>query len=151
MLEFADQLIAEQNAVVNWVSFQEDYDAPAINQVQEAGHSVWTWDPETMSFEDAYQIVADASCVVTARMHGTYVAGMLNVPCVSIGVHPKLEYAARYFSSSSTVPSIPTVSQLRDEVSAVSQSTSEKKFDSRIVNDSLSKMLKQIELWIASA
>ena len=88
MLEFADQLIAEQNAVVNWVSFQEDYDAPAINQVQEAGHSVWTWDPETMSFEDAYQIVADASCVVTARMHGTYVAGMLNVPCGSIGVHP---------------------------------------------------------------
>ena len=58
-------------------------------------------------------------------MHGTYIAGMLGIPTVSIGLHPKLKFASNYFDNSITVSDAPSLAEITKAVSAVSADASE--------------------------
>ena len=119
LIELSKSLI-DDGCKVTWMSFQEEYDSPVIEKIREAKMDVWIWDPETMSCDDVYKKINESSVVVTARMHGTYIAGMLGIPTVSIGLHPKLELASKYFSRSTTLDASPNFQDLKAAVGNVS-------------------------------
>lgn len=98
---------------VEWISFQPEYDAPVTATLQEAGASIWEWEPAHTSFGEVYAKISSACCVVTARMHGIYLAGMAGTPVVGIGLHPKLQYAAALFPGYAAIVSAsPSVDEL---------------------------------------
>lgn len=105
---------------VEWVSFQEEYDRPVIERLEEEGHPVWSWDPRSMSLQAMYRKLAEAACIVTARMHGVHVGGMMGVPTVAIALHPKLCSAASIFEGATVVPGAPSAAELLRAVDAVS-------------------------------
>jgi polysaccharide pyruvyl transferase WcaK-like protein len=94
-LRRAADAISHAGQDVRWASFQPAYDRPVIDELQRAGVEVWAWDPARMSLDDAFRTLAAAECVITARMHATFVCLMLGVPVVSIAVHPKLDFASQ--------------------------------------------------------
>lgn len=98
----AAEILVNQGVEVQWLSFQPDYDNAVLDMLS-SNCQTWTWDPDTMTFEDAYQKIASLKTLVTARMHGTYVAGMLGVPTVGIELHPKIRLAAEEFSNTSVL------------------------------------------------
>jgi|GEM_PF-1396276 len=153
MLEVAENL--ERNGgMVQWLSFQKEYDLPIIDQLQTKGHSVWTWDPDTMKIPDVYAAIADSACVVTARMHGTYAAGMLGIPTVSICLHPKLKFAAEYFSNSIFVAAEPSPDELSEAIknlmSKAEEPTQDLQHLARNAKDDLKRMLTELDAWIAN-
>lgn len=118
LIELSKSLI-EKGSTVTWMSFQEDYDSPVIDKIRKANMPVWIWDPEKMSDEDVYRKINESNVVVTARMHGTYIAGMLGIPTVSIGLHPKLELASKYFSRSTTLDANHSFQDLEEAISKI--------------------------------
>lgn len=115
MIELSKSLTKNGDRVT-WMSFQEEYDSPVIDEIRKANMAVWIWNPETMTFEDVYRKINESNVVVTARMHGTYIAGMLGIPTVSIGLHPKLELASNYFSRSVTLSANLNLQDLEDAI-----------------------------------
>lgn len=103
----------QEGKKVTWAFYQNGYDDPVIERVKALGHDMWIWDPDTMSIEDAYRSISNAELLVTARMHGIYIAGMLGVPVVGIELHPKLRLAAGFFDNrAEVVPINPTSTEI---------------------------------------
>ena len=119
MIELAKSLLKE-GCTVTWMSFQEEYDSPVIDRIRNANMEVWIWDPVLMRHDDVYKEINKSNVVVTARMHGTYIAGMLGVPTVSIGLHPKLELASKYFSKSTILDVNLSFQDLKKAVAEIS-------------------------------
>ena len=152
MLKVAEDLELD-GGKVKWLSFQKEYDTPIINQLQAEGHEVWSWTPETMGIAEVYEAIADSACVVTARMHGTYAAGMLGIPAVSICLHPKLKFAASHFPRSISISADPSPVELYDAIKTLTSTPEASTENSRKVSidarDDLTKMLIELDAWIA--
>ena len=101
-MRHAAQILENRGVDVHWLSFQPQYDHAALEMLP-AGSQIWRWDPETMNFDDVYRKFACFNTLVTARMHGTYVGGMLGVPTIGIELHPKIRFAAEEFSYTSVL------------------------------------------------
>lgn len=139
----------ESKEQIDWLSFQPQYDAPVISAVENAGFRVWRWDPHSMEIQDAYQKIAESSSMVTTRMHGTYVAGMLGIPCVSIGLHPKLEIASNYFENSTALSSEPSLSELEGAIAEVENQFATPPQITK-AKEELQQMMDQLNDWIES-
>ena len=152
LLDWAASLPDSEQAGIKWVSFQPGYDAPVIDLIEQAGHQVWKWDPYNMSLQDCYVEMANASIVITARMHGTYIAGMLGIPTVSIGLHPKLTFAANYFKNSVAIAADPSITELSE---AISRTTSELADDTTHeisqISENLEHTIEVINSWISNS
>lgn len=125
---------------VEWMSFQPEYDSPIIAELRKTGYAVWEWDPARMNFTDVYARIADAFAVITTRMHGIFIAGMLGVPVVGIGLHPKLEYAAELFPGyATTVSAQPTFEDLLQALSLVTRAGAD------VPRDALTRSANHVE------
>lgn len=80
--------------------FQSDHDEVIVEEFSKNGYQTKIWNPDTMSLLTLLNEFADCELIITARMHGLYIAGMLDVPVIGIGVHPKLKLASHLFSRS---------------------------------------------------
>lgn len=99
LLLASDELISEGHNLFVF-GFQSEHDEEVIMAFKERGYETMIWDPEKMSIEIVLKEFANAKLVITARMHGLYLAGILDVPVIGIGVHPKLKLASEIFSKS---------------------------------------------------
>ncbi|MDA7925060.1 polysaccharide pyruvyl transferase family protein, partial [Mariniblastus sp.] len=134
---------------IRWVSFQPGYDDPAIEKIRSLGDTIWQWNPNTMQIEDGYLLMAESSLIITARMHGTYIAGMLGLPCLSLSLHPKLKYAAEYFSNSNCVS--PKCLDGVLEAGKLLLNEKEGNFSSEqicTINQDVGKMVRTVENWL---
>lgn len=149
MIKFA-KFLKTEGFQIKWVSFQPGYDDPAIEKVRCLGDTVWEWNPDTMRIEDGYLIMAESSLIITARMHGTYIAGMLGLPCLSLSLHPKLKYAAEYFSNSTCVS--PKCFEDILEAGKLLLNEKENSVPSeqiRTINQEMRKMVRSVKDWLA--
>ena len=149
-LRAAEQL-RSRGHTIRWVSFQMHHDRPVLRAITQQHGTVWVWDPRSMPIEEGYRILADSEAIVTARMHGTYVAGLLGVPAVSIALHPKLRFAADYFPNSAAVSSNPTSAEILNAISSVMTEGCRKE-ESRFaeIEQNLSRMFTRVNQWISS-
>lgn len=139
----------ERGFDVRWMSFQPAYDAPVLKELKNIGQSAWEWNPSEMSFDDVYKILGKSRAIITARMHGTYLAGMLGVPTVSIALHPKLSLASNYFRNSVVISSSPNSEELVKSVNELLESKNTfQKSDLRTVEADLNFMQQRLSRWI---
>jgi polysaccharide pyruvyl transferase WcaK-like protein len=149
MVKAADSLEKEGHHI-RWIAFQPNYDEPVVQELESRKQDVWVWNPESMSFRDAYQFLGESRVIVTARMHGTYLAGMLNVPSVNVALHPKLDLAAKQFRNAAVVPALPTAEQIfRATEEMLKAKTDAQAFDDRRVNSDMAAMWDRVNKWIA--
>ena len=129
------------------MAFQPGYDDPAIEVIRDRKEELWEWDPMSMSIDDGYRHIAESCAVITARMHGTYIAGQLGRPSLSLSLHPKLEYAANCFEDAKCVdPQDKTkISSAATELLAKNAKT---QFFHDSVESDMDRMQKNILRWI---
>lgn len=152
LLQWAARLPESERAKIKWVSFQPSYDATVIDLIERAGHQVWKWDPYNMSLQDCYAEIVNASIVITARMHGTYIAGMLGIPTVSIGLHPKLTFAADYFKNSFAIAADPSTTELTEAISSATAAplvTTTQEISK--VSENLERTIEVVNSWISNS
>ncbi len=80
--------------------FQSDHDEAIVQEFSKIGCQTQIWNPDAMAPSNLLNEFADCELIITARMHGLYIAGMLDVPVIGIGVHQKLQLASNLFSKS---------------------------------------------------
>jgi len=141
--------LESQGEAVRWVSYQPDYDMPVIEKLEEQGISVWKWNPHSMTVLDGYAVFSNAKCVITARMHAIYLAGMMGVPVVAIELHPKLMHAANIFRSAQAVSDNPTIEELERAVSIVMNEASHGGSDSSDAHKRKAElMFSEVHQWL---
>ena len=151
LLDWAESLPESERAELKWVSFQPSYDAPVIDLIERAGYQVWKWDPYHMDLEDCYAEIANASIVITARMHGTYIAGMLGIPTVSIGLHPKLTFAANYFNNSVAIAADPSGIELTEALSKAARApANDMTQEISQISENLERTIEVVNSWISN-
>ena len=87
------------NRKVVWCSLQKDYDSLASKLIPK-GDDFWQWDPEVHQLKDFYELFDNVDLVITSRMHGLFISGMMNIPTIGITLHEKFEVAASIFDES---------------------------------------------------
>lgn len=92
------------------IGFQANHDENIISQFENLGMDTIFWNPDKMNLEDIVKLFAESEGVITARMHGTFIAGITQTPTISIGVHPKLIYASSLFEKSICVEDVHNIS-----------------------------------------
>lgn len=131
---------------ITWCSLQKDYDKNIFDFIPKKDE-FWQWDPEEMVLEIFYNLVKSVDVVITSRMHGLFVSGMLNIPTIGIRLHSKFDSAASLFGNN-VITISPTMS-LRDlsyEFKKISESISnQEEFD--VPNDISTESLKAIEAY----
>lgn len=141
--------LKSQGHSIRWVSFQMNHDEKALQAMSRAPGSIWIWDPKWMTIEDAYQTLADSSVIFTARMHGTYLAGLLGVPSVSIQLHRKLKYAADYFASARVIPPNSSAERIVTAITAARELNVEVERDKfHKIQRELGDMFAAVNQWI---
>jgi polysaccharide pyruvyl transferase WcaK-like protein len=91
------------NLKITVFGFQKSEDAVALERLSEIADNMMQWDPETMDTEDVFRTFREHDVVVSARMHGIYVAGLTGKPSVAIGLDPKITSATRMCPRSTLV------------------------------------------------
>jgi polysaccharide pyruvyl transferase WcaK-like protein len=94
LLRLSGQL-RESGWEVVFISFQKRYRPEVIERLSSRGQRVVVWDPENHSL-DAF--VADLSrykVMITLRAHALILRALMNLPCVSLRLEPKLEILAK--------------------------------------------------------
>lgn len=103
LLSFCNELKLKGKEILVY-GFQSDHDEMIVEEFSKRGYQTKMWNPEKVAFSDLFKEFANCELVITARMHGVYIAGMLDVPVIGIGVHPKLKLASQLFPKSLCVP-----------------------------------------------
>ena len=152
LLAAADALAREGKHVL-WAAYQGPYDEEVVQRLRGAGRDVWVWDPARAGVDEACGILAGAECVVSARMHAVYLAGMMGVPAVAVELHPKLRYAAQAFGGlAATVPAAPTAAEVLDACRAVTGAASPAPAeDAGIIRDRTNETLEEVCRWASGA
>ncbi|MEO8568566.1 MAG: polysaccharide pyruvyl transferase family protein [Ginsengibacter sp.] len=79
---------------------QSCHDEEVVESFSKKGYQTVIWNPVIMNIEDILREFANCQLIITARMHGLYISGIVDVPVIGIGVHPKLKLASQLFSKS---------------------------------------------------
>ncbi len=94
-------------------AFQGNHDEKVMESFKSPEVKLSIWNPDSMTLFDVFNLFFESDCVITARMHGIFVAGMVNTPSIGIGLHPKLAYASGFFHRSVTMNDIFTLDEFR--------------------------------------
>jgi len=97
------QNFTERGYKLTIFGFQDEHDSKVLALFEQLKATILAWNPEKMKIEDVFKIFSEHEYIITARMHGVFVAGMVNRPSIGIKVDPKLEYAAQFFQNSCIV------------------------------------------------
>lgn len=79
-------------------AFQTNQDEQVLRYYKDLGLSTSIWDPDVMNINDVFELFKSNEQIVSSRMHGVYVGGILNRKCIGINVHPKVSDAANRFN-----------------------------------------------------
>jgi polysaccharide pyruvyl transferase WcaK-like protein len=104
---------------VDVFGFQMNHDEKVVDLYAKEGFSATIWDPDEMKIQDVFTKFADADVVISSRMHGIYVAGMVGTPSVGINVHHKVRDATEMFSNSTFLIIDFSVEKLEDSFQEV--------------------------------
>lgn len=96
--------------------FQRNHDETILERYSEVGLTTMIWNPSAMEISDIYSLFARQDLVISARMHGVYVAGMVGTPCVGINVHPKVKDATCILQKAVSLEPAFTEEQLSDAI-----------------------------------
>jgi len=113
--------IAQQQADANVLifGFQRNHDEPILERYDEAGLPTKMWNPSAMEISDVFALFARQDLVISARMHGVYVAGMVGTPCIGINVHPKVKDAASILEKAVSIEPAFTEEQLAKAIATL--------------------------------
>lgn len=119
--------MVQQKADINVLvfGFQRDHDESILERYSEAGMSTSIWNPNDMKIRDIYSLFARQDLVISARMHGVYVAGMVGTPCIGINVHPKVKDAASILQNAVSLEPVFTEEQLADAIAQLANAQKE--------------------------
>ena len=114
-------LIGQQQAGVNILvfGFQKNHDEHILESYAEAGLPTKIWNPNTMEISDVFALFASQDLIISARMHGIYVAGMVGTPCIGINVHPKVKDAASILENADSIEPTFTEDQLEEAIESL--------------------------------
>ena len=97
--------------------------------------------------EDGYGHIAESCAVITARMHGTYIAGLLGRPSLSLSLHPKLEYAANCFENAKCIDPQDSL-KIKSETNRLLAGSTQTEFSNNSVESDMALMIEMILRWI---
>lgn len=80
--------------------FQSNHDESILEEYKSANLETKIWLPNEMKIIDVFLLFSKFQIVISARMHGIYVAGMVGRPSIGINVHPKVADATKMFNNS---------------------------------------------------
>jgi polysaccharide pyruvyl transferase WcaK-like protein len=96
--------------------FQSCHDEDIIQEFENRGYNTAIWNPDKMTLENIVKEFAACELIITARMHGLYISGMLDVPVIGIGVHPKLKIASGIFSQSLCLSDVFEMNEMEEAI-----------------------------------
>ena len=123
--EYHDTLIrwckrqANQGKNILVFGFQQKHDEPILEHYSGAGLKTKIWDPHLMEIDDVFEIFAQHELIISSRMHGIYVAGLLNIPAIGINVHPKVDDATKLFVKAKSIQVDFKIEDLESEVNTL--------------------------------
>ena len=97
--------------------FQPEHDESVLLEYQKAGLNTKVWDPERNILAMIFELFEQYDLIISSRMHGVYVAGMVNRPCIGIEVHPKVKDATELFDKSHCLPASFQIKELEETIS----------------------------------
>ena len=84
--------------------------------------------------------------VISARMHGVYVAGMVGTPCVGINVHPKVKDATNILQKAVCLEPAFTGEQLSDAIAQLAHTQIEN--DLSVFTESAKMDYTRVKNWV---
>ena len=87
--------LRESGWQVVFILFQKDDRPGIVERLESSHHRVVVWDPEVESIETFVAALSRYKVLVTMRAHALILRSLMNLPCVSLRLEPKLEILAR--------------------------------------------------------
>lgn len=140
--------IAQQQAYANVLvfGFQRNHDEPILKRYAEAGLPTKMWNPSVMEISDVFALFASQNIVISARMHGVYLAGFVGTPCIGINVHPKIKDAASIFERAVSIEPAFTEEQLAKAIASLKYAQKDKDLSALI--ESVQSDYNRVKNWI---
>ncbi len=110
---------SETDSEILVFGFQSSHDEPVMEIYRSLGLETRMWDPDTMTTTEVFDLFSTHNLVVSARMHGIYVAGLTGIPSLGINVHPKVPDACAIVGNSSYIDIDFSVAELTKAASRV--------------------------------
>jgi len=111
--------------------FQAQHDEPILEVYAIKGLKTEIWNPSAMKIEDVFNLFTQHEFVVSARMHGIYVAGLTGRASIGINVHPKVKDATSLFNNSSFLEVDFTIEDLENKIKSLSTINGEALFEEK--------------------
>jgi polysaccharide pyruvyl transferase WcaK-like protein len=92
--------------------FQSYQDEKILDPYHESGLKTKIWNPESESLNEVLALFSSQDLIVSSRMHGIYIAGLVGRSSIGINVHPKVKDASFLFNRSKCLPIDFTLTQL---------------------------------------
>lgn len=112
LVDLASVLIC-QGYDITVFAFQGNHDEKVLECFRDLKIEKAIWNPDTMALIEVFNLFGENDLVISARMHGIFISGMVNTPSIGIGVHPKLAYASKFFENSVTISEASTLEHLK--------------------------------------
>lgn len=128
------------------LGLQKNHDEPILERYKDAGIPTEMWNPSKMGIKDIFTLFAVQDLIVSARMHGVYVAGMVGTPCIGINVHPKVKDAASILEKAVSIEPAFTEEHLEDAIAALAHTQKDNNF--RAFTESAENDYARVENWI---
>lgn len=90
----AAALLRDFGHTVEFISFQRQYDEPALELLRTSGEEARIWDPMKDTIQGFCKYLSEFRALVTMRAHGLYAGTLMGVPCIAVEIEPKLRIAA---------------------------------------------------------
>jgi polysaccharide pyruvyl transferase WcaK-like protein len=84
--------------------FQSNHDEEVLLKYKENGLDTMIWNPDLESVNSVLELFGNKDLIVSARMHGIYIAGIVGCRSLGINVHPKVDDATSLFENSKSLP-----------------------------------------------
>jgi polysaccharide pyruvyl transferase WcaK-like protein len=80
---------------VDFISFQKHYQPEVIAALEPRPERVVVWDPDVQSIDAFVAGLSRYKVMITLRAHALILRSLMNLPCLSLRLEPKLEILAR--------------------------------------------------------
>jgi polysaccharide pyruvyl transferase WcaK-like protein len=87
--------LRESGWQVVFISFQKHYQPEIVARLEARNQRVVVWDPDEQSLDAFVAHLSRYKVMITLRAHALILRSLMNLPCVSLRLEPKLEILAR--------------------------------------------------------
>ena len=128
--------------------FQPGNDKEVLLNYQMGGLDTRCWNPEKEKIEDVFKLFQDQDLIISARMHGVYVAGLVNRPFIGIDVHPKVRDATTLFEYGHCLPAKFNTEELERAIIEIAPKINDRK-KQRHFKDYVDFQYRMVKEWVS--